>query len=82
MSAPENELVSLLATGTPSMTNSGWLSLLSELAPRIIMLTDEPTPPPICEICTPATLPDSVFRTLFCGVWGEGGAFYVTDRIP
>ncbi|MNS18676.1 hypothetical protein D3C72_503750 [compost metagenome] len=47
----------LLFTGTPSITNNGWLLPLIEENPRKITLLEPPGAPVVDEISTPATLP-------------------------
>src|SRR5690606_31236357 len=66
LSAPTcDTLLSVLAIGTPSTTNKGWLSLLNELAPRITILTEDPAPP-VWLMVTPDTSPDKEFKTFSC----------------
>jgi len=60
-SFPSEDSVFSLETGTPSITNSGWLSPYTELAPQSTIRDQEPTAPELPVIFTPETFPDNEF---------------------
>src|SRR6476619_948886 len=51
------EFIVLLSIGRPSTIMSGWLLLLIELTPRIVMDDEAPGVPDVLVTCTPATRP-------------------------
>src|SRR5258706_7264447 len=53
-----------LLIGIPSTTNQGWLLLVKEVMPRILMLTEAPALPLAPVIFTPETFPSRAFTRL------------------
>src|SRR5688500_20195692 len=59
----------LLSIGSPSMMNSGWLLLLIELVPRIVIDEEAPGTPDVLVTSTPATRPWMALTKLVRWVW-------------